>query len=791
MSTGTDDLLDRLTALLPFSARSRSRAQALSLAARSSRARSMVRLRSTPADRVEAALVWRTEQADPVVEVPAGALRVLVTAMGAGKSEEAERWWSEGLTQACAPDAQVEIPVWLEAREVTASLAGAVQEALGADPVRECRIVVDNLDAVSPKRADQLLTDARHLVATWPQARVLATTRPGAGSVDQTERLDVAAWPVPRGWSLLRTVLGEDYYLPGLDAPEMQQLLTSPLQVHALASRLQAGGDAQVTRRELLSGLARSILERERPEASREVWENLPRLATEILDQQGPVQAASFARQNVIWELEQTGIVVHDGGLLRFALPLFEQHFAAQALQDEVTLIETAAGSDHFPRWRYAIAFAVATATREDAEAFLLRLARTNPAAASWVLEETAQPRHGAHPAPASANGPAAGARSWDDGPEPALALGGWLREATLAWLEGVGELGLLLAPHHQGVLAPWGVFLDQEHQTMAVGHAREGVLDADLVVQPELHPWEPFPIARFHDRYCFAVPRENLARWVWARDRLRRQLARQVINRTLPVPPDSALAAERTWFLAQLITAKGHSGRPRTKISLDDLRAEVDELMTHVESTVRSRWHWGRYTVDSDDVRWLHGQLQHLPGDTLPNPRPPADRSQDGTRYIWQTYSPALTLSITKDVVRDALTGYRDLVQRNFPRFGAALGLYSIFPARAEGVVIMPQPDDTDAYSATVAYTLRHDGDAHMQDAPTVDIDLAEEPNVPGSLWDRLQEEHASVFHRPSVQYEELSTGLERQATNLAYSWLARDLKAVGWLEEPVTFPE
>ncbi|MET7912006.1 hypothetical protein ABZS98_27805 [Streptomyces avermitilis] len=102
-----------------------------------------------------------------------------------------------------------------------------------------------------------------------------------------------------------------------------------------------------------------------------------------------------------------------------------------------------------------------------------------------------------------------------------------------------------------------------------------------------------------------------------------------------------------------------------------------------------------------------------------------------------------------------------------------------------------MPQPDDTEAYSATAAYTLRHDGDAHMQNAPTVDFDLAEEPNIPGSLWDRLQEEHASVFHRPSVQYEELSTGLERQATNLAYSWLARDLKAVGWLEQPVTFPE
>jgi hypothetical protein len=78
------------------------------------------------------------------------------------------------------------------------------------------------------------------------------------------------------------------------------------------------------------------------------------------------------------------------------------------------------------------------------------------------------------------------------------------------------------------------------------------------------------------------------------------------------------------------------------------------------------------------------------------------------------------------------------------------------------------------------------------MQDVPAVEFDLVEEPNVPGSLWSGLQEDHASVFHRPAVHHEELSTGLERQATNLAYSWLARDLEAVGWLEEhAVTFPE
>lgn len=259
--------------------------------------------------------------------------------------------------------------------------------------------------------------------------------------------------------------------------------------------------------------------------------------------------------------------------------------------------------------------------------------------------------------------------------------------------------------------------------------------------------------------------------------------------NRTLPVAPASPLAAERAWFLARQIMAQGRA-RPRQEIPLGDLRREVDVLMAHVATTQWSRWQWGTGTVDSADIRWLHTQLQHFLGDTLTNPRPPADRPQ-GTRYIWQTYSPELTRSITQDVVRDALIGYRDLVQRNFPRFGAALGLYSIFPVRAEGFLIMPEPGDTEAYSATVAYTLRRDAGSRAKDVPAVEFDLAEEPDVPGSLWSRLQEEHASVFHRPAVHHEELSTGLERQATNLAYNWLARDLQAVGWLEHAMTFPE
>lgn len=785
VSFSMDNLVERLSAVVPFTPRLRSREEGLDLALRSCRARSRVRLRSTPADRARPVLVWMAEHAGPVVTVPDGALRVLVAPMGAGKSEEAERWWSQGLTQAWA-DPEIDIPLWLEAREITSTLAQAVQDALGNDPVRTCRVVVDNLDAVSPQQADQLLCDARQLVLVWPRVSVLATTRPGAGSVEDDERLPVPPWSSRRGMELLRTVLGEDHVrVP--DRHEMRQLLTSPLQVHALAGRLRAGGDTQVSARELLSELAAGILQREHPQALPGVWETLPRVAARILDQHGPVPASSFAPQHLVWELEKTGLVVHDGGLLRFALPLFEQHFAAQALREGHTPLESAAAPQSFPDWRYAIAFVVAAAPDEDAEAFMRTLTRTNPAAASWVLDEIATAHGDRHLSPAA---PAGKAPADGDEPQQVPAVARRLREATLCWLAGLEALGPLLARHKQGRLIPWAVQLS--HDWLTVAQARPGVLDEDLVAWADLAS-SPHPLTRFHHRTSFPAPHGRLACWERARSELRQALADRMRQRTLPVAPTSPLAAERAWFLARQIMAKGHYSRVGQHIRLSDLQAELDILKDQSATYVRVSWQWGAgRKIDSDDVRWLSTHLHHVQGDTLASPRPPADRMNPPPRFFWQTYSPALTRSITADVLRDALIGYRDLVELNFPRFGAALGLYSVFPIRVEGLVAMP-PNGSQSQPATVTYALRPDATSAPQDQPTVDLHLPDESDFPEeSLWAKVREDRSTAFRLPGmVQQEALLPYHDRQATNLAYRWLARDLQTVGWLERAVTFSD
>lgn len=103
-------------------------------------------------------------------------------------------------------------------------------------------------------------------------------------------------------------------------------------------------------------------------------------------------------------------------------------------------------------------------------------------------------------------------------------------------------------------------------------------------------------------------------------------------------------------------------------------------------------------HKIASDDVRWLTAHLHHVHGDNLTHPRPAPGRTHSPPRWLWQASSSGLTQSVATDVLRDAPTGYRALVELNFPRFGTALGLYSIFPVRAARVVAMPADESQPA---------------------------------------------------------------------------------------------
>jgi hypothetical protein len=789
-------LLEQIVATLPFSPRMRSREDALAQAAAKARAKRSVRLTAlVPPDRVEDVVTWMADHGDPTVQGPEGQLRVLVAPMGAGKSEQALRWLEEALREA-RENTEVEIPVWLAARQISGGLEPVITAAIGADPVRACRIVIDDLDSVGPKEAEYLLNEARELVQVWPRVSVLATSRPGLLINDQ-EFLRVDPWPAERGADLLRLLVGER--IPwGLWSQETMELLESPLSTLALAARLNAGGDAKISRLKLLSDLAGTIIRsRHSAQATHETWHDLARLAARVLEGSGPVRAASFGTEPRVRDLTATDLVVNDGGFLTFALPLFEQHFGAQAIAASVVTLESAASPATFPRWRYAIAFAVSTSEAQAQEQLMIRLARVNPGAALWVLGEIAP--GGAHTdhwkdltdtaiitlinrRRGAGEGPAGEVPE----PNPGILAAGWLREAEQALLDGLGPLAEALASHHEGRLVQWGAWLESAHLTVA--EARKTVPPPEVVQLDSIHP--EITIASGWQRWTqYGFPDMELGRWLWTQGRLRERLLRMFRQRTLPIPRTSRLARERLWFLSQFVMKFGTNQLPKV-IEVAALRAKVAEWMAQVESSVNSRWQNAGTMIESADVRWLEAQLDLETGELLEPPWPAPDRPYPARKWVWESYSPELTLTIATGVLRDALVGYRELVELNFPNFGAALGLYSFLPVRIEGIVARLE-GDLQRSQVEMVVELVQDPSIGARTMPPVNLQLVTD-RADESLYEFGQARRRaprSTFGPRTAENLPLDLHVARPATNLAYEWLARDLKAVGWLSDDVRY--
>jgi hypothetical protein len=228
---------------------------------------------------------------------------------------------------------------------------------------------------------------------------------------------------------------------------------------------------------------------------------------------------------------------------------------------------------------------------------------------------------------------------------------------------------------------------------------------------------------------------------------------------------------------------------------AVSSLQAAVNaDWMVQVEKSVNATWQGAGTTINSADVRWLHAQLELETGELLEPPWPVADRPhaarKAARKWAWESYSPQLTLTIATGVLRDALVGYRELVELNFPNFGAALGLHSVLPVRVDGLVARFD-GDTQRPQVEMVVELIQDPSLGTRSIPPVNLQL---------ITDRADESRyefgqarrrtpRSTFGPRTVQNLPLDLHVTRPATNLAYRWLARDLEAVGWLSDNVRY--
>lgn len=377
-------------------------------------------------DALARSLRYRATVPQELTQLEQSCFRVLHGPLGSGKSDIAEEWLRTSINTASA-DPGSAIPMWIAIDDLTTTLESHVRNEVGLETLAlaGADVVVDGLDERTDKSAN-LVRQAGEFVKKWVKSRVLLTSR-------STEGLDpgvlTEAGNLDRGTAqrLLETVAGRP--VNGL-GPTIEATLTRPLFVLLVGQHVSSAAGATGIP-EVIDLVVNDILSRN----SYSLYTELRALAAETISSGGPVDPTRVASAEVAALIRRSPLVKSDGRTCAFALATFEQWFAAQAILDGATDIDDILRSlQTFSRWRYVLAIVLATADQTKADAMMEALARWNPGAASWVVQETST-------AGLTRARPQVGPQDWE-------VVGERIRRAMAAWLQGLGPLARAFWPY-------------------------------------------------------------------------------------------------------------------------------------------------------------------------------------------------------------------------------------------------------------------------------------------------------------------------------------------------------
>ncbi len=481
--------------------------------------------------------------------------------------------------------------------------------------------------------------------------------------------------------------------------------------------------------------------------------QGLRRLGTAALDGEGVAsrQAFSAAERG---GLLTSGLVIEEGSKLRFPLVLFAEWFAAQGLiEGDPSLEDLLDDEPRLDRWRYAVTAAVGTSDDETADRLLEPLARARPALAAQVVQDSVA-TWGTEPV---------------GDPPPSHQAGEQLVRATRAWADGIGPLAALVAPvKGDGDLRPLGIS-SSPSGLLTSWYQGEGEKAPVLEISgPELDRWE-WPGFRM------ANPGASVAwSWRWSLEDLVYAL-KPLLDHQILIE-GSSLRREAAW--AEALALMDHGSLYNRAVTVEELTARLARLSP--ESVVMSGGNRLR-------PRYIQAELARLRdlGENQLEPPWPTDDQNRGP-FVQDGYSDEQLVRRATAVYGAALEGYAAIVERWFPPFADRLRWATAMPLRLKGTVgrvsrlalgdapvinwhVVPLPD-----GSPNAIELRF-GDAGSHNATRDLLQEAQREFV--ALRPQARGWIAAYGGDASLDIFKVTP-----ATDLAFRWLRRDLKRVGW---------
>jgi hypothetical protein len=722
-----------------------------------------------------------------VPDVPAGEVRVLLGDFGSGKSETAESWHRAAIRR-LTDWQRPPLPLWLDAADVAArTLEEAIEQRLGPTwrQGRGASIVVDGLDQTDPATAQAVLVAARTLSRTYTNVQFLLTARPGILAPTQVETIQAQLLEEDDALELVELAGGKPHAVWRWTA-NMRATVTRPFFALAAADLL---GRAETVRGEadLIRGLVENALARATERAAvtstetRAVLQNLAVMLT-----RAQKDTLSFADRQIARDSRLVADAPEDKVL--FALPIFQQWFAAQAiLNKDVAAAEIVADSNNFTRWRWAAAVAALSARNPvEVDDLLASWIAGNPGAAAWVIEEAFS-----------------GYRDWreetDENVDRATS-GARLLRAFRTWCDALGPLAQGVLPYPV-VRGPFELGVSVAGRRVSIGFSTaEPDEDSVRELPVGVHPLAPDAVAGWLPSRSGIAPQGDAWPWTIVRTMIAKSTAKRLARDPNHGTSDGVWAQEHRYDVSRRLLNLGslaHADLPAV-----DVRERADNVFAAIG-------HDADAVLDFDGLECSAARLEELiaycdaPGTThVPSHLPDRDLAPSTGRFIWDPYSAGRLMEFEAEVYGRACEAYDEALAHTFSSLDWSMSSSAFAPF---GVLLELKFDDDGAKLAGAPPGLT------VMRMPTA-VMPGLVPDGPDVVWSTngravIKQDHSSPAPDLARHYKTLEivrawlaerdieplgglgwmqTGADdmrqaRPASNIAAHWLWNDLKDVG----------
>ena len=709
-----------------------------------------------------------------ILGVPTHGAFTVVGVQGSGKSLAVERLF-QGAALDAAEDSSRWFPVFVRALDLAGPLSKHIEECLQgyADPHNpRVLVIIDGVDELGPSRAMDILRQVTAYVDANPEATLIATARLLPGMRATGRLIEVPPMEDDKSLSLMEKVLDRPIHAREMHRwpQSIREARRIPQFAVMLAALLRHNPDlAFASPGQIIGQLADQLLrhEEDNPEELDRLLQLLAFRAIESGARVNPNLITVIRAKQAL--LKTSRLIEESSDYLDFTLAVFREWYAARAL------IEGTADNSHLQsisdRWIPPLSVVLNSEVDEIGEGIIAHIVASDPGLAGVLLKEnTPDPIRLYGKIPAVANAQSSGTK---------------IREAMALWKTGLKDLYKQIGPATTGgEVSPLAVKSDERCLTIS-WYAGQSEL-ANIVeladrplspASPSIHQWD--------------IERELSGPSWWSYFKTQEQLSdsldKMLRNHSL-ASESHEFRLELAWNVALHVWREGELHQETLGIE------KVLQYLRTLEPNTVVKTHRGRVVRPRNlEVLAEHLSTMVEQGATgIANPWPSADLPVI-SGPIWNCYSSERLLERTKQIYAGALRIYVSIVEKWFAPFCRRLSLYRILPVRLEGWVRTGQRPWSANGGPVLDWYLRILPEVQENEV-SFELDFGRK-NSDAEFFDGddlyKQEQSAFETHRsglPGAFRMTLTSSALLEvldpypATELAHSWLRRDLKELGW---------